>query len=263
MLPLLPCTPRHHCLLLVDSVASLGGVPIYMDQQGKPRPHHPQLGGSEGAEGPRGEVPPGSVCKLAISPRRGLGPQGNFVSSPRQDGIHELIDTPVFPLGCQAPTWGASGGRSSSSIWGGAQSPQAYGWEKCQGPCQSGWASACPSAGTPPACHMQRAHAGSPCRPAQGSLAGPAFPHRGKSESTQVARVHSRPPSLVRHASPRTSLSGSSGQARGRGPGDAVQGGRAVPGMPTLRLPGQPSPPWERRGSSPGPRRQCSPRSQG
>ncbi|XP_032262532.1 serine--pyruvate aminotransferase [Phoca vitulina] len=25
---------RHHCLLLVDSVASLGGVPIYMDQQG-------------------------------------------------------------------------------------------------------------------------------------------------------------------------------------------------------------------------------------
>lgn len=34
---LLPCTPRYNCLLLVDSVASLGGAPIYMDQQGKPR----------------------------------------------------------------------------------------------------------------------------------------------------------------------------------------------------------------------------------
>lgn len=32
---LLPCTPRYKCLLLVDSVASLCGVPIYMDQQGE------------------------------------------------------------------------------------------------------------------------------------------------------------------------------------------------------------------------------------
>ncbi|MXQ98301.1 hypothetical protein E5288_WYG018468 [Bos mutus] len=30
---LLP-SPRHQCLLLVDSVASLGGAPVYMDQQG-------------------------------------------------------------------------------------------------------------------------------------------------------------------------------------------------------------------------------------
>lgn len=34
--------PRYKCLLLVDSVASLGAVPIYMDQQGKAVPHSPR-----------------------------------------------------------------------------------------------------------------------------------------------------------------------------------------------------------------------------
>lgn len=40
-LTVLPCAPRYNCLLLVDSVASLCGTPIYMDQQGKACPLHP------------------------------------------------------------------------------------------------------------------------------------------------------------------------------------------------------------------------------
>lgn len=39
--------PRYKCLLLVDSVASLGGAPIFMDQQGKGvPPNTPAAGGS-------------------------------------------------------------------------------------------------------------------------------------------------------------------------------------------------------------------------
>ena len=41
---LLP-SPRHQCLLLVDSVASLGGAPVYMDQQGECVPPPQPVGG--------------------------------------------------------------------------------------------------------------------------------------------------------------------------------------------------------------------------
>ncbi|XP_010859916.1 PREDICTED: serine--pyruvate aminotransferase [Bison bison bison] len=36
---------RHQCLLLVDSVASLGGAPVYMDQQGECVPPPQPVGG--------------------------------------------------------------------------------------------------------------------------------------------------------------------------------------------------------------------------
>lgn len=144
----LPCTPRYKCLLLVDSVASLGGTPIYMDQQGKASPCCPAAGGLGG------KVPAGSACKLTTSPHIGLGLQGNFISSPRQDRVLELTDPPVFPRGCQSLMWERVGGRSSSSLWRGAQSPSGVGGRSARAPVyQAGLQS--PLGRHPSVCHRQ------------------------------------------------------------------------------------------------------------
>lgn len=65
--------PRYRCLLLVDSVASLGGAPVYMDQQGKDTPNPCPPVGTEGQRPPC-EASLLRWCLESSSSTRGPGP---------------------------------------------------------------------------------------------------------------------------------------------------------------------------------------------
>lgn len=90
--------PRYRCLLLVDSVASLGGAPIYMDQQGKDTPTPVRLW----ALRVRGLPARPPSCAGASSPAAAHEVRARPHKAWGQDRAHE--PTPGFLLRCQVGT---------------------------------------------------------------------------------------------------------------------------------------------------------------
>lgn len=165
--------------------------------------------------------------------------------------LHQLINTPLFPLGCQAPMWGASGREKPLQHLERCSEPLKCVWEKCQSACQPGWASVSPSAGTPPVRHVQLAlFAEKPSRPSI-SPQRKVLIHMGGAclrPPTQLGQPQFSQNHLHQGAPGRQGrdfwadpqIAALQGGAQEGGPGDAVQVA-GLSGMPTLCPPGRPA----------------------